>query len=127
MYFRCADLATADALQIAREVDSEGERTIGVLTKLDLMDKGTLSTEVVTAICPFPLSKRVFAMISWNNFAIKGTDARRILNNEHISLLHGYTAVVNRSQRHIQQNASISSAFEAEQQFFRFGIHFCTL
>ena len=35
------DLANSDALQMAREVDPDGERTIGVLTKLDLMDPGT--------------------------------------------------------------------------------------
>mmetsp|Transcript_65764 Transcript_65764/g.152796 ORF Transcript_65764/g.152796 Transcript_65764/m.152796 type:complete len:752 (-) Transcript_65764:100-2355(-) len=35
-----ADLATADALAIAREVDPEGQRTIGVITKLDLTDSG---------------------------------------------------------------------------------------
>lgn len=36
-----ADLATSDALRIAREVDPPGDRTIGVLTKVDIMDKGT--------------------------------------------------------------------------------------
>lgn len=36
-----ADLATSDALRIAREVDPTGDRTIGVLTKVDIMDKGT--------------------------------------------------------------------------------------
>lgn len=35
------DLANSDALKMAREVDPDGERTIGVLTKLDLMDEGT--------------------------------------------------------------------------------------
>lgn len=35
------DLSTSDALKVAREVDPDGSRTIGVLTKLDLMDKGT--------------------------------------------------------------------------------------
>jgi hypothetical protein len=35
------DLANSDGLQLAREVDPEGQRTIGVLTKVDLMDQGT--------------------------------------------------------------------------------------
>ncbi|KAJ3344619.1 vacuolar protein sorting-associated protein 1 [Entophlyctis luteolus] len=35
------DLANSDGLKMAREVDPEGLRTIGVLTKIDLMDQGT--------------------------------------------------------------------------------------
>ncbi|GMF99449.1 hypothetical protein B5S30_g553 [[Candida] boidinii] len=35
------DLANSDGLKLAREVDPEGVRTIGVLTKVDLMDEGT--------------------------------------------------------------------------------------
>jgi replication fork clamp-binding protein CrfC len=31
------DLANSDGLKLAREVDPEGTRTIGVLTKVDLM------------------------------------------------------------------------------------------
>ncbi|KAL6295881.1 hypothetical protein ACE6H2_004023 [Prunus campanulata] len=36
-----SDLATSDALQMAREADPTGFRTIGVITKLDIMDRGT--------------------------------------------------------------------------------------
>ncbi|KAK6498777.1 vacuolar protein sorting-associated protein 1 [Arthrobotrys musiformis] len=35
------DLANSDGLKLAREVDPEGQRTIGVLTKIDIMDDGT--------------------------------------------------------------------------------------
>ncbi|EOA16033.1 hypothetical protein CARUB_v10004162mg [Capsella rubella] len=35
------DLANSDALQIASNADPDGHRTIGVITKLDIMDKGT--------------------------------------------------------------------------------------
>ncbi|GAB4847206.1 Dynamin- protein 3A [Ancistrocladus abbreviatus] len=35
------DLANSDALQIAGTVDPDGSRTIGVITKLDIMDRGT--------------------------------------------------------------------------------------
>ncbi|UTX44254.1 dynamin [Encephalitozoon hellem] len=35
------DISNSDALQLAREVDHNYERTIGVLTKVDLMDSGT--------------------------------------------------------------------------------------
>jgi len=41
------DLANSDSLLIAREVDPEGHRTIGVITKLDLMDKGTNARDVL--------------------------------------------------------------------------------
>ncbi|KAK2078512.1 hypothetical protein QBZ16_003352 [Prototheca wickerhamii] len=42
-----ADLATSDALRMAREVDPSGERTIGVLTKIDIMDPGTNCRDVL--------------------------------------------------------------------------------
>jgi dynamin 1-like protein len=35
------DLSNSDAIQLAKEVDPEGDRTIGVITKIDIMDKGT--------------------------------------------------------------------------------------
>ncbi|RYQ82619.1 hypothetical protein Ahy_B10g101201 isoform C [Arachis hypogaea] len=36
-----SDLANSDALQMAGVADPEGNRTIGVITKLDIMDRGT--------------------------------------------------------------------------------------
>ena len=36
-----ADMTTSDGLQMARELDPKGIRTIGVITKIDIMDKGT--------------------------------------------------------------------------------------
>ncbi|XP_075510772.1 dynamin-related protein 5A-like [Primulina tabacum] len=41
------DLATSDAIKVSREVDPKGERTFGVLTKIDLMDKGTDAVEIL--------------------------------------------------------------------------------
>ncbi|KAH9719140.1 Dynamin-related protein 1A [Citrus sinensis] len=41
------DLATSDAIKISREVDPTGERTFGVLTKIDLMDKGTDAADIL--------------------------------------------------------------------------------
>ena len=34
------DLSTSDGLYLPKEVDYYGERTLGVLTKVDLMDEG---------------------------------------------------------------------------------------
>ena len=41
------DLATSDALQLAKQVDPDGLRTIGVLTKLDLMDEGVDARDIL--------------------------------------------------------------------------------
>ncbi|XP_042899603.1 dynamin isoform X2 [Parasteatoda tepidariorum] len=41
------DIATSDALKLSKEVDPEGLRTIGVITKLDLMDEGTDAREIL--------------------------------------------------------------------------------
>eukprot|EP01065_Artemidia_motanka_P052375 TRINITY_DN9448_c0_g1_i1.p1 TRINITY_DN9448_c0_g1~~TRINITY_DN9448_c0_g1_i1.p1 ORF type:complete len:698 (+),score=261.76 TRINITY_DN9448_c0_g1_i1:69-2096(+) len=41
------DIANSDALKIAKRVDPEGNRTVGVLTKLDLMDRGTDAAQVL--------------------------------------------------------------------------------
>ncbi|KAG5490335.1 hypothetical protein JKF63_00455 [Porcisia hertigi] len=35
------DLATSQSLRLAKQLDPDGKRTVGVLTKIDLMDKGT--------------------------------------------------------------------------------------
>lgn len=35
------DLSLSDGLKLAREWDKDGVRTIGVITKIDIMDKGT--------------------------------------------------------------------------------------
>jgi dynamin 1-like protein len=41
------DLANSDSLKLARSVDPQGRRTIGVLTKLDIMDAGTNAVEIL--------------------------------------------------------------------------------
>jgi len=41
------DLANSDGLKLARKVDPHGERTIGVITKIDLMDEGTTALEIL--------------------------------------------------------------------------------
>ncbi|ESO12075.1 hypothetical protein HELRODRAFT_105218 [Helobdella robusta] len=41
------DLATSEALKLAKEVDPDGRRTLAVVTKLDLMDHGTDAVDVL--------------------------------------------------------------------------------
>jgi dynamin 1-like protein len=69
------DLVNSDGLKMARSIDPDGERTIGVLTKVDIMDQGT--------------------------------DCAEILANKIVPLRRGYIAVVNRSQKDIQDNVPI--------------------
>ncbi|KAJ0416183.1 Dynamin central region-domain-containing protein [Aspergillus carlsbadensis] len=42
------DLVNSEALKLARQVDPMGRRTIGVLTKLDLMDHGTNAMDILS-------------------------------------------------------------------------------
>lgn len=42
------DLANSESLKLARSVDPQNRRTIGVLTKLDLMDAGTNALDILT-------------------------------------------------------------------------------
>ena len=42
------DLATSEALKLAREVDPDGTQTLAVCTKLDLMDTGTDAVDLLT-------------------------------------------------------------------------------
>lgn len=42
------DLVNSEALKLARHVDPMGKRTIGVLTKLDLMDHGTNAMDILS-------------------------------------------------------------------------------
>ncbi|XP_008105696.2 interferon-induced GTP-binding protein Mx1 isoform X1 [Anolis carolinensis] len=82
------DIATTEALKMAQEVDPEGERTLGILTKPDLIDKGTEGTVV------------------------------KILRNMVIPLKKGYMIVKCRGQQDIQSNLPLASAIQKEKSFF---------
>jgi dynamin 1-like protein len=57
------DLATSDALNLAMSVDRDGTRTIGVLTKIDLMDKGTSPIDILSNRA-FPLKLGWFGVVA---------------------------------------------------------------
>jgi dynamin 1-like protein len=42
------DLVNSDALKLARQVDPAGSRTLGVITKIDLMDSGTNAVDILS-------------------------------------------------------------------------------
>jgi dynamin 1-like protein len=101
------DLANSDGLKMAREVDPEGLRTIGVLTKVDLMDEGTDVIDI--------LAGRVVPLRLGN------TDKNKVNQYQEANrttLLLGYVPVVNRGQRDIDSKKIISKALESEHQFF---------
>ncbi|CDK25695.1 unnamed protein product [Kuraishia capsulata CBS 1993] len=41
------DLVNSESLKLARQVDPQGKRTVGILTKLDLMDQGTNAYDIL--------------------------------------------------------------------------------
>jgi dynamin 1-like protein len=80
-----ADIATSDSIKLATYADPNGDRTLGVLTKLDLMDKGT--------------------------------DATDLLDGKTLKIKLGMIGVVNRSEKDIKDQKSITEALEYEKQF----------
>lgn len=57
-----SDIANSDALKMAREVDPKGERTLGVLTKIDLMDPGTDAMDVLNGQV-YPLKRGFIGVV----------------------------------------------------------------
>lgn len=43
-----ADMTTSDGLQMARELDPKGLRTLGVITKIDIMDRGVNAKKMLS-------------------------------------------------------------------------------
>lgn len=91
------DIATTEALSMAQEVDPEGDRTIGILTKPDLVDKGT-EDKVVD-----------------------------VVRNLVCHLKKGYMIVKCRGQQDIQEQLSLAEALQKEQIFFSDHPHFRAL
>ncbi|XP_055016154.1 interferon-induced GTP-binding protein Mx-like [Boleophthalmus pectinirostris] len=83
------DIATTEALKMAQEVDPEKQRTLGILTKPDLVDKGT------------------------------ERDVVKIVQNKVIPLKKGYMIVKCRGQKDIMENMSLNKAIKIEEAFFR--------
>lgn len=99
-----SDLANSDGLKLAREVDPEGLRTIGVLTKIDLMDQGTDVIDILAGrVIPLRLGE-------WWDLSNACSVTK--------SCIIGYVPVVNRGQRDIESKKSISKALSAEKEFF---------
>ncbi|KAF0697684.1 Aste57867_11655 [Aphanomyces stellatus] len=100
------DLANSDSLKMARSIDPEGLRTIGVLTKLDLMDDGTDAMEMLQGRV-IPLKKGYEQVLHDPSVA----HLREICSR--------YVGIVNRSQADINNGVSIRDAVSKETLFFK--------
>lgn len=65
------DLANSDSLKLARAIDPQGRRTIGVLTKLDLMDQGTHALDILTGRV-YPLKLGFIGVVNRSQQDING-------------------------------------------------------
>ncbi|CAO1631221.1 unnamed protein product [Sympodiomycopsis kandeliae] len=66
------DLANSDSLKLARAIDPQGRRTIGVLTKLDLMDQGTHALDILTGRV-YPLKLGFIGVVNRSQQDINGS------------------------------------------------------
>ena len=65
------DLVNSEALKLARHVDPTGKRTIGVLTKLDLMDHGTNALDILSGRV-YPLKLGFIGVVNRSQQDIQG-------------------------------------------------------
>jgi dynamin 1-like protein len=65
------DLVNSEALKLARHVDPMGKRTIGVLTKLDLMDHGTNAMDILSGRM-YPLKLGFIGIVNRSQQDING-------------------------------------------------------
>ena len=91
------DIATIDILNRAQKVDPDGDRTIGVLTKVDLIDKGG-EGEIDSILCGVKKPLKL-----------------------------GYIVLRNRSQQQIDNGLSLADAKSAERDWFGQHEHFKNL
>ena len=65
------DIVNSEALKLARYVDPTGKRTIGVLTKLDLMDHGTNALDILSGRV-YPLKLGFIGVVNRSQQDIQG-------------------------------------------------------
>lgn len=92
------DLANSESLKLARSVDPSGRRTIGVLTKLDLMDQGTNALDILTGRV-YPLKLGFIGVVNRSQHDIQehkamqdALDAEEDFFKQH----HGYRNIAHR-------------------------------
>ncbi|KAK7121475.1 hypothetical protein R3I93_022536 [Phoxinus phoxinus] len=91
------DIATTEALRMAQGVDPDGSRTLAILTKPDLVDKGAEA------------------------------DILQVLQGKVVPLKKGFTIVRCRGQSDINENVSLAEATKQETEFFANHVDFSYL
>uniref|UniRef100_A0A3P9IJU7 Dynamin-1-like protein n=1 Tax=Oryzias latipes TaxID=8090 RepID=A0A3P9IJU7_ORYLA len=92
-----SDLATSDALKLAREVDPDGRRTLLVVSKLDLMDAGTDALEVLLGRV-IPVRLGIIGVVNRSQHDINTQKSLEdSIKDEHVFLQRHYPSLVSRA------------------------------
>lgn len=92
------DLANSESLKLARLVDPVGKRTLGILSKLDLMDHGTNALEIIKGNL-YPLKLGFIGVINRSQYDIDNNKSMKdFLEFEHefFKKNHVYNSVIDK-------------------------------
>ncbi|XP_068611553.1 dynamin-1-like protein [Brachionichthys hirsutus] len=91
------DMATSEALKVAREVDPDGRRTLAVVTKLDLMDAGTDAMDVLMGRV-IPIKLGLIGVVNRSQLDINNKKSvSDAIRDEHAFLQKKYPSLANRN------------------------------
>lgn len=91
------DMATSEALKIAREVDPDGRRTLAVITKLDLMDAGTDAMDVLMGRV-IPVKLGIIGIVNRSQLDINNRkNVSDSIRDEYAFLQKKYPSLANRN------------------------------
>ncbi|XP_051545873.1 dynamin-1-like protein isoform X4 [Myxocyprinus asiaticus] len=91
------DMATSEALKVAREVDPDGRRTLAVVTKLDLMDAGTDAMDVLMGRV-IPVKLGLIGVVNRSQLDINTKKSvQDAIRDEHAFLQKKYPSLANRN------------------------------
>ncbi|XP_077567481.1 dynamin-1-like protein [Stigmatopora nigra] len=91
------DMATSEALKVAREVDPDGRRTLAVVTKLDLMDAGTDAMDILMGRV-IPVKLGIIGVVNRSQLDINmKKPVADAIRDEYAFLQKKYPSLANRS------------------------------
>lgn len=91
------DLATSEALKLAREIDPNGKRTLAVCTKLDIMDDGTDAVDLLTGKI-IPVKLGIIGVVNRSQQdIIDNKSIQDALHDEEVFLRQHYPALAMRN------------------------------